>query len=688
MKKFYTVLKKRIILSLTLIACAGLQAAAQEDSTGIPVSADTYVRSTTSDGSNTTNYGANTTFLVRNSTSSYMQLGLIKFDASAIMLPANIKLDSAKVFLTTGQTLNAAINVNLIAVSDATDGWNENTITWNSYKAGDVDTLGTIATTRVSAKGARYSWDITDHLRSEILQGNKIVSLAVFQDYNTGANTAFVTKDSLTDDINKPLLAVYTHSVPVKVVNFAITSSDTTAGIIALAWKTAIETNTSYAVVQRGTDSTNFTDISSHLTVQGTTSDTTNYSYADNTPTLGYTYYYRVKYVMSDNSIEYSDIISTPFYSTLSLGDAADSYVQLSAATTNYGTATKMLVKNDGTGNVLTRYSFLKFDLSGYTGTDVAHSAKLILHVNSSNTSVVSGATTWYLWRCLDNSWTETGITATNAPLRDSAYGSTGYLTSLKEAVNTDDVVEFDVPADVINNALAGDKILTLSITSNNVSTTDDVSFVTKDSSNTSVVPRLIIDMAVEASASPVTLSPLTAAAGKEAITLNWKSYTELNALHYIIERSPDGSNFVSIGTVAAAGNSSTVHSYTYTDGQPATGINYYRLKEEDNDGKYQYSNITSVNYNNVATSWSIYPNPVISGNTTIRFDNTGNLSRVLVSVMDLAGRKVVSQQSLVSNGVNHLSVNLAGLQAGLYLVTLHDDKGNKMGNAVKVIVK
>ena len=122
---------------------------AQEDSTGFIANADTYLRSTKPD--NTANYGNLTFMNVRNSTSSYMQMGVVRFDASSVSLPATIQLDSAKVFMTVGNGLNAAINVRLISVADSYDAWDENAITWDSYKSGDLDTTGNVATTRVTS---------------------------------------------------------------------------------------------------------------------------------------------------------------------------------------------------------------------------------------------------------------------------------------------------------------------------------------------------------------------------------------------------------------------------------------------------------------------------------------------------------------------------------------------------------
>ncbi|MBK9321286.1 MAG: hypothetical protein IPM91_22455 [Bacteroidetes bacterium] len=55
-------------------------------------------------------------------------------------------------------------------------------------------------------------------------------------------------------------------------------------------------------------------------------------------------------------------------------------------------------------------------------------------------------------------------------------------------------------------------------------------------------------------------------------------------------------------------GNASTLREYQFSDQQPVSGIQYYRLKQTDTDGRFSYTNIVAVNYeNNKKTSFLIY---------------------------------------------------------------------------------
>jgi hypothetical protein len=78
---------------------------------------------------------------------------------------------------------------------------------------------------------------------------------------------------------------------------------------------------------------------------------------------------------------------------------------------------------------------------------------------------------------------------------------------------------------------------------------------------------------------------------------LNWKTSTEINSNRYEIERSFDGRIFEKIGTVKSA-NHPLGSSYNYNDNISHFHINnfYYRLKVVDNDGRYNYSNVVSIN--------------------------------------------------------------------------------------------
>jgi len=78
-------------------------------------------------------------------------------------------------------------------------------------------------------------------------------------------------------------------------------------------------------------------------------------------------------------------------------------------------------------------------------------------------------------------------------------------------------------------------------------------------------------------------------------VQLNWTTASENNNDQFIIEQSNDNLEYKEIGAVAGAGTSNTLNQYSFLHDQPFVGINYYRLKQLDLNGTFEYSNIISV---------------------------------------------------------------------------------------------
>lgn len=94
----------------------------------------------------------------------------------------------------------------------------------------------------------------------------------------------------------------------------------------------------------------------------------------------------------------------------------------------------------------------------------------------------------------------------------------------------------------------------------------------------------------------PLSLTIFTASRNGDQVLLQWETAQEENTRDFSVERSTNGNTYTAIGTVDAAGNSSTPRDYSYTDLQPAA-TNYYRLKASDVNGQFTYSTIRVVNF-------------------------------------------------------------------------------------------
>lgn len=120
----------------------------------------------------------------------------------------------------------------------------------------------------------------------------------------------------------------------------------------------------------------------------------------------------------------------------------------------------------------------------------------------------------------------------------------------------------------------------------------------------------------VKCTALPVTLIQFSAKRENNTGILSWKTTEETNSEEFRIERSNDGKNWETIGSVVAKGESSSTVPYTYTDNNPVTGgksngENLYRLKMIDRDATFAYSSIVSLRFEG-GEKVILYPNPVL----------------------------------------------------------------------------
>jgi hypothetical protein len=144
------------------------------------------------------------------------------------------------------------------------------------------------------------------------------------------------------------------------------------------------------------------------------------------------------------------------------------------------------------------------------------------------------------------------------------------------------------------------------------------------------------------------------------------------NIVNYNIERSEDGIEFTKIGEIKSAGNTTVNTNYSFTDKAPFNGTNYYRLKQWDFNGEFQYSKIISIENKSKKQGFTIYPNPAI-GNISVQSSTTKTYNRT-VEVVDMIGRRVTSL-TLPANQ-NTIKINTQNIVNGMYFVSVNDGNG------------
>jgi len=184
----------------------------------------------------------------------------------------------------------------------------------------------------------------------------------------------------------------------------------------------------------------------------------------------------------------------------------------------------------------------------------------------------------------------------------------------------------------------------------------------------------------------PVELISFTHRIVNGKVILDWVTATELNNWGFEIQRSLDNNVFVTIGFVEGKGNSTINQYYSYTDESIGSTV-YYRLKQMDYIGSYNYSAVIEVNGVTVSTIQleQNYPNP-FNPATTIKYQ-LGNDGFVNLKVFNALGEEVAELVNEFQKGGGYqLTFNADNLPSGMYVYQLIS--GNYKENRKMILMK
>lgn len=172
------------------------------------------------------------------------------------------------------------------------------------------------------------------------------------------------------------------------------------------------------------------------------------------------------------------------------------------------------------------------------------------------------------------------------------------------------------------------------------------------------------------ASPLPITLLSFTGALNSNNILLNWSTSSEQNSKYFEIQKSSDGSNFYPIGTVNAAGNSTSKLDYQFTD-LHINQFNYYRLQMTDLDGKYVFSNIVLIRNDNASQNAWVVNNPFKSY-IDVRLAKAPQ-GKIRFDLTDMKGARIYSSEP---GQATELRLDLSGvnLPTGAYILRIMVD--------------
>jgi hypothetical protein len=167
----------------------------------------------------------------------------------------------------------------------------------------------------------------------------------------------------------------------------------------------------------------------------------------------------------------------------------------------------------------------------------------------------------------------------------------------------------------------------------------------------------------------PITLSDFKTDVIDCAVFLDWHIASQASLDHIDIEQSNDAATYTLFRKFT------TVSGGDYSVNVPQQNTSeYYRLKLINKDGSYSYSDIAIATLNcTPQNKLEIYPNPLKSGSTTILYNstNTTEAGEAILTVMDIYGRRLVSQSATIITGTNTMNINCDQLPAGQYYIQI-----------------
>ena len=168
-------------------------------------------------------------------------------------------------------------------------------------------------------------------------------------------------------------------------------------------------------------------------------------------------------------------------------------------------------------------------------------------------------------------------------------------------------------------------------------------------------------------SAAPVVWVDFSAEISGAGVELSWTTASEENNAGFSIEYSPDAENWESLDFVAGMGSTTEMTAYTYLHSTPALGYNYYRLKQTDFNGDFEYSPIREVVQQGAVTTsaFNVFPNPTV---------DVLNVSPLIgsITLRDLQGRTLHQSQA----GGSWTQLDISSYPSGIYILQLQTSEG------------
>jgi hypothetical protein len=174
----------------------------------------------------------------------------------------------------------------------------------------------------------------------------------------------------------------------------------------------------------------------------------------------------------------------------------------------------------------------------------------------------------------------------------------------------------------------------------------------------------------------PIVLSSFDATKKGNASQLDWHTSMESNNKGFHIQRSKNASNWETLDFVTGIGYSNQDNAYTFTDNKPSKGVNYYRLMQEDFNGRTSFSDIKALRFTDKQElNLTIFPNPTRE-TVYVDLSSFGNGAANL-SIVNAAGKIVMNKNISILNGNYNAAIDLKAFAKGSYILQIKNAENN-----------
>lgn len=149
-------------------------------------------------------------------------------------------------------------------------------------------------------------------------------------------------------------------------------------------------------------------------------------------------------------------------------------------------------------------------------------------------------------------------------------------------------------------------------------------------------------------------------------IQLKWQTASEKNSAYFEIERSEDGKNFITLAKKYSKGNENIITNYFYNDTDPINGVNYYRLKQVDNNGKEKLSEMISINLLIKELSLGLTLSLTLSDINLMLYSS--QISSGEFVIYNISGQKVYQKQLALNKGENEFLIPFSAAKSEMYI--------------------